>query len=34
VHPGASLRATVDEFLDADRGHRLEHLRHDRLDLD
>jgi hypothetical protein len=30
---GATMRASMEAFLDADRATRLEHLRHDRIDL-
>lgn len=33
AYPGGTMRATMDAFLDADRATRLEHLRHDRIDL-
>lgn len=39
IHPeiwafeGATMRASMESFLDADRAARLEHLRHDRIDL-
>jgi hypothetical protein len=33
VFPGATMRETMESFLDADRAGRLEHLRHDRIDL-
>jgi hypothetical protein len=31
--PGATMRETMESMLDADRAARLEHLRHDRIDL-
>ena len=31
--PGATMRETMEAMLDADRAARLEHLRHDRIDL-
>jgi hypothetical protein len=33
VYEGATMRETMESFLDADRAVRLEHLRHDRIDL-
>jgi hypothetical protein len=33
VYEGASMRASMESFLDADRAVRLEHLRNDRIDL-
>jgi hypothetical protein len=33
VYEGATMRETMESFLDADRASRLEHLRHDRIDL-
>jgi hypothetical protein len=33
AYPGATMRETMDAFLDADRSARLEHLRADRIDL-
>jgi hypothetical protein len=33
VYEGATMRETMESFLDADRAARLEHLRHDRIDL-
>jgi hypothetical protein len=33
VYEGATMRASMDSFLDADRAARLEHLRNDRIDL-
>ena len=33
AYPGATMGETMRAFLDADRGARLEHLRHDRIDL-
>ena len=34
AYPGATMAETMRAFLDADREVRLEHLRHDRIDLD
>jgi hypothetical protein len=34
AYPGATMGETMRSFLDADRDVRLEHLRHDRIDLD
>jgi hypothetical protein len=34
AYPGATMGETMRAFLDADREVRLEHLRHDRIDLD
>ena len=33
VYEGTTMRETMESFLDADRASRLEHLRHDRIDL-
>ena len=33
VYEGATMRESMESFLDADRAVRLEHLRHDRIDL-
>jgi hypothetical protein len=33
VYDGETMRASMTSFLDADRAARLEHLRHDRIDL-
>jgi hypothetical protein len=33
VYAGATMRETMESFLDADRAARLEHLRNDRIDL-
>jgi hypothetical protein len=33
VYDGATMRETMESFLDADRAARLEHLRNDRIDL-
>jgi hypothetical protein len=33
AYPGATMRASMEAFLAADREVRLEHLRHDRIDL-
>jgi hypothetical protein len=33
AYEGATMRASMESFLDADRAVRLEHLRHDRIDL-
>jgi hypothetical protein len=33
VYDGATMRESMESFLDADRAVRLEHLRHDRIDL-
>ncbi len=33
AYDGATMRETMESFLDADRAARLEHLRHDKIDL-